>query len=80
MNISREFKYISSLTFVTGLNLPLRANMFFLYSAAAGNKLFPSGPNKTASVIPFLTNSRLRILLSTSLNIGPDRFTVSISI
>ena len=42
--------------------------------------LFPSGPNITASVIPFLTSSKLITRLSTSLNNGPEKFTVSISI
>ena len=46
-------------TLVTGLKLPLKAKIFFLYKTAAGKMLFPSGPNITASVIPFLTNCKL---------------------
>ena len=71
---------MSSFTLVTGLKLPLMAKIFFLCKTLAGNILFPSGPNITASVIPFLTSSRLITLLSTFLNNGPEKLTVSISI
>ena len=78
--ISIDLSYISSFTLVTGLKLPLMARIFFLYKTLAGRILLPSGPNITASVIPFLTSSRLIKRLSTSLNSGPEKFTVSISI
>ena len=63
--ISLDFKYISSLTNVTGLKLPLIARIFFFHKTLAGKILFPLGPNITAFVIPFLTSSRLINLLST---------------
>ena len=42
--------------------------------------LLPSGPNITACVIPFLTKSKLKSLLSTPLKRGPEKLMVSISI
>ena len=41
---------------------------------------FPSGPNITAWVILFFIRSKLNNLLSTSLNNGPEKLIVSISI
>ena len=71
---------MSSLTFVTGLKLPLRARIFFLYRTAAGKTFLPEGSNITASVIPFLTSSKLINLLSTFSKAGPEKLIVSISI
>ena len=78
--ILNDFSYMSSLTLVTGLKLPLIAKIFFLYRTAAGKMLLPSGPNITACVIPFLTKSKLKSLLSTPLKRGPEKLMVSISI
>ena len=74
-----DFSYMSIFTLVTGLKLPLKANMFFLYNTCAGSKLFPSGPNITAFVIPFLSNCKLIKRLSTYIKRGPEKLIMSIS-